>query len=299
VFGYYSDTTSIFNIEGDDNDDQNITKIKEKDTIENRYGNLVQINNGLRKEKEKFEVKKIINPFVNTYISLYITLEPIPSFSINDETDYVPGFEDNSFLINSTKWLNTLKSSSKFKNRKIRLFAENIDGFSVFMPRFLKRDGQKPHPQFFNENDENSIEKVSRFISLIPFIEENQTWDYAEEMPDCWMTDEQFLSLGFGDYEEHAVLLCNYFNYVDQKSNTGCVSYLCLGDAHPEGSTVYVIRLTQDYKQVEFWNAKTGDCYFFEKEINDNKLFCITMSRQYKQNKSNSNDICPLKSVGR
>jgi coiled-coil and C2 domain-containing protein 2A len=166
------------------------------------------------------------------------------------------------------------------------------------MPRYLKPDGQMPYTIIFNENDENAIEKVSKYVSLIPFIEENRTWDYAEEMPDSWCTDNQFLDLGFGDYEEHAVLLCNYFNYIDKKQNTGCVSYLCLGDAHPEGSTVYVIRLTHDFKEVEFWNAKTGDCYYFEKTLINTKFLCMTMSQQYKNSKSNSNRICPLKSVG-
>ena len=302
VFGYYSDTTSIFNIENDTEDDNIMQNVREEENRDTTFNNLAGMgvvpHFGQRHKEKTLEIKNIINPFVNTYISLYITLDPIPSFSINDETDYVPGFEDNSFLINSTKWLSALKSSNKFKNRTIRLFAENFNGFSVFMPRYLKRDGQKPHSQLFSENDDNAIEKASRYVALIPFIEENQTWDYAEEMPDCWTTDNQFLALGFGDYEEHAVLLCNYFNYIDQKQNTGCVSYLCLGDAHPEGSTVYVIRLSQDFKEVEFWNAKNGDCYYFEKTLIDTKFLCLTMSSHYKQSKSNSNKICPMKSVG-
>ena len=301
VFGYYSDTTSKFNIEAGDEDDNNITQLdvdSKKDNSVNNTGLGVLPHFAQERKEAQYQERKIINPFVNSYVSLYITLDPIPSFSINDETDYVPGFEDNSFLINSTKWLNALKTSSKFKNRTIRLFAENFDGHSVFMPRYLKSDGQKPHPQLFSENDDNAIEKASRYVSLIPFIEENQTWEYAEEMPDCWDTDNQFLDLGFGDYEEHAVLLCNYFNYIDQKQNTGCVSYLCLGDAHPEGSTVYVIRLSADYKEVEFWNAKTGDCYYFEKTLVDTKFLIFTMSTHYKQTKSNTNKICPMKSVG-
>ena len=57
------------------------------------------------------------------------------------------------------------------------------------MPRYLKPDGQMPYTIIFNENDENAIEKVSKYVSLIPFIEENRTWDYAEEMPDSWCTD--------------------------------------------------------------------------------------------------------------
>ena len=300
VFGYYSDTTSVFNIETDEGDDNNISQnIGDRDRRNpNLPGLGVLPHFGQELQNNNYNVMRIINPFVNSYISLYITLDPIPSFSINDETDYVPGFEDNSFLINSTKWLNSLKENSKFKNRTIRLFAENFDGYSVFMPRYLKSDGQKPHSQLFNENDENAIEKASRYVALIPFIEENQTWDYAEEMPDCWTTDNQFLALGFGDYEEHAVLLCNYFNYIDQKQNTGCVSYLCLGDAHPEGSTVYVIRLSADFKEVELWNAKTGDCYYFEKTLIDTKFLCLTMSSHYKQTKSSTNKICPMKSVG-
>jgi len=302
VFGYYSDTTSIFNLDTGEEEDTNITERFEEENDSNNYQGIQGLGNlhhFAQKRKQKvFEVKQIINPFVNSYVSLYITLEPIPNFSINEETDYVSGFEDNGFLINATKWLNSFKSNVKFKDRKIRFFAENFDGCSVFMPRYLKPDGQMPYSQLFNENDENAIEKVSRYVSLIPFIEENQTWDYAEEMPDCWTTDNQFLDLGFGDYEEHAVLLCNYFNYIDQKQKTGCVSYLCLGDAHPEGSTVYVIRLTQDFKEVEFWNAKTGDCFYFEKTLIDTKFLCLTMSSQYKNSKSNSNKICPLKSVG-
>ena len=302
VFGYYSDTTSIFNIETGEQEDQNIIeKMQEDDNSNNFQGNLGMGNlqNFVQRQRKKvYEIKQIINPFVNSYVSLYITLDPIPSFSINDETDYVSGFEDNGFLINATKWLNNFKNNVKFKNRTIRFFAENFDGFSVFMPRYLKKDGQMPHSTLFDEKDNNALEKASRYVSLIPFIEENQTWDYAEEMPDCWCTDNQFLDLGFGDYEEHAVLLCNYFNYIDQKQKTGCVSYLCLGDAHPEGSTVYVIRLTPDFKEVEFWNAKTGDCYYFEKTLVETKFLCLPMSVQYKNSKSNSNRICPLKSVG-
>ena len=301
VFGYYSDTTSIFNLDTGEEEDANITERIEEDD-DDKFGGIQGLGNlhhfAQRRKQKIYEIKQIINPFVNSYVSLYITLDPIPSFSINEETDYVSGFEDNGFLINATKWLINLKGNAKFQNRKIRFFAENFDGCSVFMPRYLKPDGQMPYSQIFNENDENAIEKVSKYVSLIPFIEENQTWDYAEEMPDCWCTDNQFLDLGFGDYEEHAVLLCNYFNYIDKKQNTGCVSYLCLGDAHPEGSTVYVIRLTPDFKEVEFWNAKTGDCYYFEKTLINTKFLCMTMSSQYKNSKSNSNKICPLKSVG-
>ena len=86
-------------------------------------------------------------------------------------------------------------------------------------------------------------------------------------MPDCWCTDNEFLNLGFGEYEEHAVLLCNYFNYIDRKKDKNCVSYLVIGDAQPEGSTIYIATMTSDFKEVELWNAKAGNCFYFDKTI--------------------------------
>ena len=114
VFGYYSDTTSIFNIDTGEEEDTNITeRLDQEDNTSNNYQGVQGLGNlhhFAQKPKQKvFQVKQIINPFVNSYVSLYITLDPIPSFSINDETDYVSGFEDNGFLINATKWLNNLK----------------------------------------------------------------------------------------------------------------------------------------------------------------------------------------------
>jgi coiled-coil and C2 domain-containing protein 2A len=35
-------------------------------------------------------------------------------------------------------------------------------------------------------------------------------------MPDLYCTSQEFLDLGAGGYEEHAILLCNYFNYIDK-----------------------------------------------------------------------------------
>ena len=296
VFGYYSDTSSIFDVSDTLKNDEK--KPDPPSRSQSSLLNTVPKYGNVGEGDVLEEIPKIVNPFVNTYVSLYITLDPVPNFTKNDELDYVPGFEDSIFLINGTKWLKKMKEKSLLKNRNIRLFAENFDGYSVFMPRFLKAEGQRPHNMIFTVNDENGIEKVSRYVALIPFIEDNQAFDDLEEMPDCWCTDNEFLTLGFGDYEEHAVLLCNYFNYVDQQQKTGCVSYLALGDAHPEGMTIYVMRISQDNKQVEFWNAKTGDCFYFDKTIEENKFLCLTVSKTFKYTKANSNTICQLKSVG-
>jgi coiled-coil and C2 domain-containing protein 2A len=69
-----------------------------------------------------------------------------------------------------------------------------------------------PRPE--TKNDQFAIEKAARFVSLIPQIEDNQS--FAGQLPDLWCTSQEFLDLGAGDVEEHAILLCNYFNFIDQ-----------------------------------------------------------------------------------
>ena len=64
-----------------------------------------------------------------------------------------------------------------------------------------------------------------------------------KDLPDLFTTCQEFFDLGGGDYEEHAILLANYFNYVDSRRTPNTYkSYIILGEAMPEGSTVYVMR---------------------------------------------------------
>lgn len=51
---------------------------------------------------------------------------------------------------------------------------------------------------------------------------------------DVWSTSQQFLELCAGDWEEHAVLLCNYMLWFCKKKKSYEV-YLVLGSAIPEG----------------------------------------------------------------
>ena len=295
VFGYYHDTSSIFDVLN--NTEQDLRN-KEGPKQESAFGNTSN-RSGF---KLVDDVKRIINPNVNSYISLYMTLDPVPGINKIDDSDYTPGFEDSIFLINATKWLKSVKDSNK-KDRNIRILAENFDGYSVYMPRYIRKGGQKP-PEIIldevnNPNDEFSIEKAARFVSLIPFVEDGHSFDY-DEMPDCWCTDEQFLTLNFGDYEEHAILLCNYFNYIDkvQKRENPCVSYLALCNAYPEGLSTYVMRQSVNTPDVEFWNAKTGDCYYYDKRYEENKFLCFSVTKSFKTKSPFSATICQIKDIG-
>ena len=151
---------------------------------------------------------------IPTYVSVSISLEPLLELPIKNEFEYYRGYEETHLLISGTRWVKKFKNDIKYKERVIRLFGENIQGQSVFLPRYLI--SQEPPRELidFNVVEDFAIEKAVRFVSLVPFIEDMQMFD---DLPDIWCTSQEFLDLGGGDYEEHAILLCNYFNYIDQK----------------------------------------------------------------------------------
>lgn len=187
LFGYYSDPSSHYIHEDQTNQEENIDNIKKEEG-----------------QKEIEDFPRIVSNHINTYISIYCTLDPVLEPFGGDEIDYVPGnnskiilgFEDSIFLINSLKVLKELKTNDNLKNRNVKLFSENFDGYSVFIPRYIK--AQKPPDIIISDADPQdpySIQKAARFVSLIPFIDDSQAFD---NFPECWCSSEQFLTLGFG-----------------------------------------------------------------------------------------------------
>lgn len=85
-------------------------------------------------------------------------------------------------------------------------------------------------------------------------------------MPDLTCTCQEFLDLGCGDSEEHAILLCNYFNFIDDKQGRkDYESYLVYGEAIPEGETWYVLRRDKVKNFAEIWNPNTAEVYNFDR----------------------------------
>ena len=108
----------------------------------------------------------------------------------------------------------------------------------------------------------DTIRKIVRFVSLIPFLDD---WMAFPGDNDIWCTSNEFLEISAGDWEEHAVLLCNLFRYHDERERkgTGYKSYLVLGRGMPEGDTVYCLRTDADFtpRLMVLWNASTGEGY--------------------------------------
>jgi len=95
------------------------------------------------------------------------------------------------------------------------------------------------------------------------------------QLTDLWCTDQEFLNIQCGDWEEHAILLCNYFNYIDryrkEKMNGygpfNIQSFCVLCDLVPDGEVMMVLRRDMGDEQghmghCEFWEAVSGNCYF-------------------------------------
>jgi len=173
-----------------------------------------RVNHIINKFSDDFEYL-ITNPTIPTYINLNLSIDPIVEMSSKSEANYFPGFEDSQFLIMGSNWLEKISKNRVYGTRYVKLWGENIVGNSIFLPRFIS--STKPPYELNNaagsENTEFIYERCARFVSLIPFKNDSE---HFRDLPDIFCTSQQFLDLKGGDFEEHSILLCNYFNFLDE-----------------------------------------------------------------------------------
>lgn len=141
-----------------------------------------------------------------------ITFEPLIRIPIDNDREYYNGKESPLFLETCCQFARQVTKPYVLKPRFVKLFLENVDGMSVFIPRFLTPI--RPPDEIYKKEDNRAIERAARYVSLIPFIDDAQLF---KDMPDLTCTCQEFLDLGAGDDEEHAILLCNYFNFIDKE----------------------------------------------------------------------------------
>ena len=217
--------------------------------------------------------KDIDTELLPSYISLSINLDPLLELPAENEYDFYPGGEDSKLLRAGALWSNSHRVVPKGAPLVVKMFGENVERKSILICRYLTP--QAPPKELLDlehgpEREINfAIQTIARFVSLIPFIEDNSSF---EEMPDMWCTSQEFIDFNGGDYEEHAILLCNYFNYIDGILNKDTVkSYIVLGSAVPEGYTTYVLRRNIKTNHAEIWDAVRGFAYFFGNKLEVSK----------------------------
>eukprot|EP00750_Incisomonas_marina_P019918 INCI3652.1.p1 GENE.INCI3652.1~~INCI3652.1.p1 ORF type:complete len:1755 (+),score=364.46 INCI3652.1:316-5580(+) len=105
----------------------------------------------------------------------------------------------------------------------------------------------------------DSRRALAHYVSLVPFIEDAMIFDGKM---DVWTSSSDLLYLRAGDWEEHAVLLCNYFLYLESELGLGSSeTYCCLGRAVPDGDVVFVLQRDSKEDPFTVWNPRNGHSY--------------------------------------
>ncbi|KAG9395110.1 hypothetical protein J8273_0329 [Carpediemonas membranifera] len=220
---------------------------------------------GLQTVNKKLAVPKV---------ELFVTFDPMLPF-IEDNTA-VGASKDSSELVEfAEKWADGLER--RFPDRDFGPFNTDIEGFSVLACRYVAP--LAPPPQLdsnivdyverleMQAGDDNSARVVTthptegqlkprkdhnrlahsgqafylaslvRYVSNVPFLEDASAFDGSV---DLWLNAEQFMEVGAGDWEEHALLLQSYLLYV------GRTAFIVQGHAIPEGDSSYVLLLDKD-----------------------------------------------------
>jgi len=194
------------------------------------------------------------------FINLDVTVDPALAPPEIVQPEIVRGKEPSVILKRVHEWLESFR---QHKDLNLKVLGIDLDGRSRLICRFLRP--QKP-PAHIEPSDPFAIEACARYVSLIPFIADI---DLFPKLNDLWCTDQEFLSMRCGDWEEHASLLCNYFNYVDTfrlslagYSEVNIKSFMVKCDTAPEGDVWMVMRRDCTTGHCEFWDAIRGDCFF-------------------------------------
>lgn len=83
-----------------------------------------------------------------------------------------------------------------------------------------------------------TVDAITRFVSLVPFLPDSQAFDRADASTDMWATTHQTLEMGAGDDEEHAVMLHNYLTWLESGSSRAAGSSGAGGAAMIASSTM-------------------------------------------------------------
>jgi hypothetical protein len=112
-------------------------------------------------------------------------------------------------------------------------------------------------------------DSVARFVQLVPFLADNHAFGSSSVSADLWATSQEFLDMGAGDSEEHAILLHNYLLFLEEQKGgavtkmtrgnsnsesqggllggvSGWNSFICIGRSQPEGEATWVLRINNE-----------------------------------------------------
>lgn len=144
------------------------------------------------------------------YIYASVTVDRVLAAPEEAAGDVIPGKESRALFNYVHKWMDSIGNP-----RDCSVWGTDIEGQSRLITRYITP--QEPPKALIDDPQQDvfAIEKVSRFVSLVPFLTDAQMFE--GRAMDLWCTSKTFLDISCGDYEEHAILLCNYFNFIDKR----------------------------------------------------------------------------------
>jgi len=161
---------------------------------------------------------KLQNPSAPSRLWFYVTLDPplpLPfGYRIGQPASEHPRswWQTSEFHKYCWSWLKKLRRYTDGYDsnvpRHVSILASDFKGEPVLCCRFVRALAP---PEELEE-----AAAFTRFVSSIPFQSDN-TKSRGDRAVDCWCTNEQFLTLGWGDDEEHALLLCSYFLHREEQ----------------------------------------------------------------------------------
>ncbi|CAF2985980.1 unnamed protein product [Rotaria sp. Silwood2] len=198
----------------------------------------------------KLETTRVTSP--TSVLRMFITMEPLlaPPESVQQSFDSTESLE----LLNHARfWVTDL--NKKFPNRDYKATVSDINGRSVFIPRFLR---PLPLPQLGltaaaaaggGADNQMQCQQLARFVSLIPFLSDTVIFP---GLCDIWETSDQFLHTMSGDDEEHAVLLNNYFLTLNKNS------WIAIGVSIYSGPCCFVLTKEDGQRYPTCWSVADG-----------------------------------------
>lgn len=217
---------------------------------------------------------RLTNPNSPTRLWLYVTLDPPLATPPNFGSDLMGSDQAEEWWTSSEfhkycrSWLKRFRSRSGCSSRHVVVLVPSFSGKPLLCCRYIRPlqppDGLVEAPAF------------TRFVSTIPFIEDFWTAKDAKNL-NSWCTAEQFLTLGWGDSEEHAILLCNYFKHRENKRSPGneeksarvgsWQTFVCSGNSIMRGEVHWVLRIStilpnaSDVRRVLLYDPHEGTRY--------------------------------------
>ena len=121
-----------------------------------------------------------MNPYLPTYLSISINMEPEFRVPSHNGSEFKTGKESGRFLNMGKKWLDDYFKKNPENPRNIQIWSESVEGHTIFLPRYFRKlapptfqtkdSNGKQIETLENEGlDEKSYQKCARFVSLIPF----------------------------------------------------------------------------------------------------------------------------------